>query len=691
MAAFFSACLCLMARRDALPFDFFRASRQGIPRLPAFDDCMTAMLHKSQLESVPHRSLAAVLASALLMQACPPAAHHFSAQKTFDVCFRSAVSSSLDNCYLKTGLEPKTVAHRTLRDQVTQFVRRMFVERWEVMERQGVTSATLHRQLLQDPDVRCHWSRVQSNAFCSICVFRRPEHVLKCKHAVCDWCAMTFGWGSPREEYTYEIKTCLACNDSGDLLIRLKPPTAGVRILSIDGGGVRGVVPLEFLRLVQGSIGENTRIQEYFDLGLGTSAGGLIVLGLFSRRWDVHDSLLRFRRLASQFFTTTMSETFPPLARFYSYLRCIVRDSCYREDSLNETLRKSFGVHNRLFDYPEAGISQWKLFAPFTIEGVGTFQDGGLRHNNPINIALWESSRIWDRDVSKDVVLSLGTGAGASPTSPDVTRKARTFHDKFVPRLVRSFMTSLDGETTWRALLNSVQDDSAQRYFRLNLHFNTKEPRLDDVAAMARLSKQVLASKDDETIGDIKFALLSSCFFFELRHAPRYDNSGFYVCHGEIRIRGNSSEVLTSLSQMWQGPIEFNKDSTSLGTINALTDVCSQCGKYRKKVCFFVRHPTETISISIIIDGRKRSVSGFPQSMAWFSETQHLHTPFYTQESVQRLPHSCPCRKSDTYGASKRRHNDTLPLQECRKRARTTIPPLQQADKPRRRLRSARL
>ena len=57
------------------------------------------------------------------------------------------------------------------------------------------------------------------------------------------------------------------------LTVQLKPPTAGIRVMSIDGGGVRGIVPLEFLDLLQRSLGPECPLQDFFDLAFGTSAG----------------------------------------------------------------------------------------------------------------------------------------------------------------------------------------------------------------------------------------------------------------------------------------------------------------------------------------------------------------------------------------------------------------------------------
>jgi hypothetical protein len=50
------------------------------------------------------------------------------------------------------------------------------------------------------------------------------------------------------------------------------------RILSIDGGGIKGVFPASFLASVEDSLGR--RLSDYFDLVVGTSTGGIIALGL---------------------------------------------------------------------------------------------------------------------------------------------------------------------------------------------------------------------------------------------------------------------------------------------------------------------------------------------------------------------------------------------------------------------------
>lgn len=50
------------------------------------------------------------------------------------------------------------------------------------------------------------------------------------------------------------------------------------KILTIDGGGIKGVFPVALLAELEGQIGQP--IVEYFDLVVGTSTGGIIALGL---------------------------------------------------------------------------------------------------------------------------------------------------------------------------------------------------------------------------------------------------------------------------------------------------------------------------------------------------------------------------------------------------------------------------
>jgi hypothetical protein len=90
---------------------------------------------------------------------------------------------------------------------------------------------------------------------------------------LCDQCIQIFGEEVIGAEQEYLVQPCLICSASNTKVVRLKPSTAGTRILSLDGGGTRGVVSLASLELLQYHLGGQCDIQDFFDFAVGTSAG----------------------------------------------------------------------------------------------------------------------------------------------------------------------------------------------------------------------------------------------------------------------------------------------------------------------------------------------------------------------------------------------------------------------------------
>ncbi|KAJ1397412.1 Patatin-like phospholipase domain [Sesbania bispinosa] len=64
--------------------------------------------------------------------------------------------------------------------------------------------------------------------------------------------------------------------------MQIQPPTYGnlITILSIDGGGIRGIIPATILSFLETQLqeldGESARLADYFDVIAGTSTGGLV-------------------------------------------------------------------------------------------------------------------------------------------------------------------------------------------------------------------------------------------------------------------------------------------------------------------------------------------------------------------------------------------------------------------------------
>jgi len=92
----------------------------------------------------------------------------------------------------------------------------------------------------------------------------------------------------------------------------------GARLLSLDGGGVKGVSSLiildaimERVKKIEIARGINTsdaprKPADYFDLAGGTSTGGLIGLMLFRLKMDTKQCITEYNSLASQIFAPTL-------------------------------------------------------------------------------------------------------------------------------------------------------------------------------------------------------------------------------------------------------------------------------------------------------------------------------------------------------------------------------------------------
>jgi hypothetical protein len=95
--------------------------------------------------------------------------------------------------------------------------------------------------------------------------------MLPCKHAICDTCVVIFGKPSHLGDYHFEIAQCPICEERSDVTVRQLPPTKPPVILTLDGGGVRGLIQLGLLRALESRIG--IPIASLPDLCIGTSVG----------------------------------------------------------------------------------------------------------------------------------------------------------------------------------------------------------------------------------------------------------------------------------------------------------------------------------------------------------------------------------------------------------------------------------
>jgi hypothetical protein len=178
---------------------------------------------------------------------------------------------------------------------------------------------------------------------CYGCFFGRPEYQLPCDHAICAACVEDFD-DTPKASQYPGLSThgsCAVCAATGQgwpHRIRIKPDLAGVRVLSLDGGGVRGIVELVVLRELEQQIGLGIPLGRFFDFIVGTSAGGIIALGLGVQGRTVDDCLTRFRT----FSRTGLKKKILTKTKFVRWAGKFIRSSIYRTKDLEQALYNAF-------------------------------------------------------------------------------------------------------------------------------------------------------------------------------------------------------------------------------------------------------------------------------------------------------------------------------------------------------------
>jgi hypothetical protein len=120
---------------------------------------------------------------------------------------------------------------------------------------------------------------------CAGCFFAYWDDVLPCRHGFCKSCThnISLHWKQSGRIHMSHCPACLVSFPS-PFRIRLQPPTAGGRVLSLDGGGVKGIIELEILQQLGSLVGGDLPVDKLFDMILGTSIGKFIHLKLPCRK-----------------------------------------------------------------------------------------------------------------------------------------------------------------------------------------------------------------------------------------------------------------------------------------------------------------------------------------------------------------------------------------------------------------------
>lgn len=213
--------------------------------------------------------------------------------------------------------------------------------------------------------------------------------------------------------------------------------TEPFRILSIDGGGIRGVLPAAFLAALEKTSGVPTR--DRFDLIAGTSTGGIIALGLglgfsaeemldfyrahgpriFPSNGPAHllRSLMGFlrRRYDAATLRSALATVFGERRLAEATPRLVIPASSAQTGDVYiyktpHHPRLTFDGHELVVDIAMATAAAPTYFSVHRGANGIPLIDGGLWANNPIMVAVVEAMAYLQIPASRVRVLSLGTG-----------------------------------------------------------------------------------------------------------------------------------------------------------------------------------------------------------------------------------------------------------------------------------------
>lgn len=221
----------------------------------------------------------------------------------------------------------------------------------------------------------------------------------------------------------------------------------GIRVLSIDGGGTRGVVPLQVLKLLEAETGK--KIHQLFDYICGVSTGAVLAFMLGLAHFSLEECADMYRRFGSEVFRQNPLVGTVKMGWSHSYYNTETWETILREKLGHRVLIKTardelspkvsavsavvnWGTSPKAFVFRNynhkpgslsryagaSGCQMWQAvrassaapgyFQEFTLQS-DIHQDGGILLNNPCALAVHESRLLWPNQPFQ-CVLSLGTG-----------------------------------------------------------------------------------------------------------------------------------------------------------------------------------------------------------------------------------------------------------------------------------------
>ncbi|UJP63898.1 patatin-like phospholipase family protein [Mongoliitalea daihaiensis] len=335
-----------------------------------------------------------------------------------------------------------------------------------------------------------------------------------------------------------------------------------VAILSIDGGGIRGILPGTILRFIEQRIQKETnnpdaRLVDYFDFVAGTSTGGILGCGMLipnplrpgRPQYTMEEVVNLYLENGSNIFKKPIAHRFRtlfgimeekyPNATLLKTLHKYFNDF-YLSDLLRPCLFTAYDIESRganffkfgkacdneSFDFLVRDVAQATAAAPTYFEpaliksrkGVNyALVDGGVFANNP-SMCAYAEVRKCDFDhiqkpTSKDMfMVSLGTGNVKEPIPFE--RAKRFGLIQWIKPLI-DIMMSGNSETVSHQLQWLFDAGNNQEgYIRLEPELHKAKPDMDNASPsnMSALVEagEVFIQKNEELIHNLVLKLIDN-------------------------------------------------------------------------------------------------------------------------------------------------------------------------------------
>ncbi|PYH40038.1 phospholipase, patatin family protein, partial [Aspergillus saccharolyticus JOP 1030-1] len=317
--------------------------------------------------------------------------------------------------------------------------------------------------------------------------------------------------------------------------------SSGLCLLSLDGGGVRGLSTLYILKglmdrlnLKRADGSPPKKPCEVFDLIGGTSTGGLIAIMLGRLEMDVDECIVAYIQLMKKIFrkpakwnlAASLFGNIEPrfdASKLEEAINQVVSSrGANPTDLFNNQIKRGCRVFVcsisqetkdivRLRSYPVPGkpdipaticqaaratSAATTFFDPVSI-GARRFADGALGANNPVEEVEREASDIWCRETGdlKPLVkcfISIGTG---NPGKKAIEDNLFKFMSKTLPEL-----TTQTEYSESKFIANWRQHYNSKRYFRFNVEQGLQEVGLAEYQDQGLIEAATQGYLDHQTV-----------------------------------------------------------------------------------------------------------------------------------------------------------------------------------------------